>query len=515
MINKKIDFLSGDEALARGAWEAGVKVAASYPGTPATEILEYMARFKEVDGQWSVNEKVAFEVALGASIAGLRSLYASKHVGLNVAMDPLMTSAYTGINAGFVIVSADDPGLHSSQNEQDNRLLAKMAKVPLLEPSSPSEALAFAKLGFDISEKFDIPLMIRLTTRIAHSKEDVLTGKRKAVRPRPFKPDIAKYVMVPGNAYRRHLDLEKRLVKLKAYSEASPLNRIELGNKKIGFITSSASYLYAKEMYPDASFLKLGMTNPFPDKKALEFSSKVKELFVIEKLDPYIEEHLMMLGIKFKARHPSFRIGELRPEYLPYIIEGEEKIEDVSGIRKPVLCPGCPHQPVFQVLKRLGLVVTGDIGCYTLGALPPLEALHTCICMGSGITLFEGFKKALGRNVVGVIGDSTFIHTGIPGLINLSYNKTKGVILILDNSTTAMTGGQAHPGTGITLKGEPTRKLVLEDVCRVCGAENVDAIDPFKVKELEELIKRRLSEEKLSVIIARHPCRLLEKRSAK
>jgi indolepyruvate ferredoxin oxidoreductase alpha subunit len=504
-------FLSGDEALAQGAYEAGLRVACSYPGTPATEILEYLAKFSEIDSQWSVNEKVAFEVALAASVSGLRSLYSSKHVGINVAMDPLMTSAYIGVNAGFVVVSADDPGIHSSQNEQDNRLIAKIAKIPLIEPSAPSECLEFVKSAFEISEKFDTPVMIRLTTRIAHSKENVPVGERKEIPPKEFKIDISKYVMVPRNAYQRHIILEKKILKLKEYSEKTILNKIEINNKKIGFIASGVSYLYAKEMYPDASFLKLGFSFPFPDKKAKEFAKKVRQVFVIEELEPFLEEQLALAGIKFKTKHPSFRIGELRPEHIPQIVKGKEKVEEKYTARKPVMCPGCPHRPVFWVLKKLKAVVTGDIGCYTLGALPPLSALHSCLCMGSGITFFEGLRKGLGKNVVGVIGDSTFVHSGITGLINLAYNKTKGLVIILDNSTTAMTGNQPHPATGITIKGEQTKKLVLEQLCACCGADNVDVIDPHNVKELEALIRQRIEEDRLSVVIARFPCRLIYK----
>lgn len=509
---KNVMLLSGDEALARGAYEEGLKVAASYPGTPASEILEYLSKFEEIDAQWSINEKVAFEVALSSSIGGLRSLYASKHVGLNVAMDPLMTSAYTGVGAGFIIVTADDPGIHSSQNEQDNRLIAEVAKIPLLEPSSPSEAKEFVKTGFEISEGFDTPVMIRLTTRIAHTKENVRIGDRKEVVTKDFKIDIPKYVMVPKNAYKRRLEIEKRLARLKEYSENSPLNRIELNDKKTGFITSGVSYLYVKEMYPEASFLKIGFSFPFPEAKAIEFSRKVKEVFVIEELEPFLEKALRGLGIKFKAKHPSYRVGELRPEYMPDIVNGCEKKEETSTARKPVLCPGCPHRSVFWVLKKIKAVVTGDIGCYTLGALPPLGALHTCLCMGAGITFFEGMKKALRKNVAGVIGDSTFVHTGIPGLINLAYNNTKGLIIILDNSTTAMTGNQPHPATGVTIKGEATKKLILEDICSACGADNVDVINPHNVKELEECIKKRINENALSVIIARSGCRLNEKK---
>jgi len=504
-------FLSADEALAQAAYEEGLGFAASYPGTPATEVLEYLAKFPQVNAEWSVNEKVAYETALSASIAGVRSLYSSKHVGLNVAMDPLMTSAYTGVGAGFVVVCADDPGIHSSQNEQDNRLLARAAKIPLLEPSSPGEAYLFAKKAFQISEKFDTPVMIRLTTRVAHTKENVLTGPRKEAAPVPFKNDPSKYVMVPKNAFFRHIELEKRLLKLKAYSEKPALNKIELNDKKIGFVAGGAAYLYAKEMYPRASFLKIGMSFPFPSELAKEFSRKVKKIYVIEELEPYLEEQLALAGVKFKAKDPSYRVGELRPEDIPDIVAGKARKNLPAGGRKPVLCPGCPHRMVFSLLKKLRLTVTGDIGCYTLGAMPPLAALHTCLCMGSGVTFFEGFKKVLGKNVVGVIGDSTFVHSGITGLINLAYNKTKGLIIILDNSTTAMTGNQPHPGVGITAKGEPTKKLVLEDVCRVCGADNVDVVEGYRFKDLEELVKTRVNADALSVIIVRTPCRLIER----
>jgi indolepyruvate ferredoxin oxidoreductase, alpha subunit len=509
--SRKIMFLSGNEALAQAAFEEGLGFAASYPGTPATEILEYLSKFPEVDTQWSVNEKVAYEVALGASIAGARSLYASKHVGLNVAMDPLMTSAYVGVGGGFVVVSADDPGIHSSQNEQDNRLLARVAKIPLLEPSSPGEAYQFVKTAFAISEKFDTPVMIRLTTRIAHTKENVFIGPRKEFPLKEFKINIPKYVMVPKNAFQKHIELEARVLKLKAYSEKSALNKIEINDKKIGFITSGVSYLYCREIYPQASFLKLGMTFPFPSELARKFAKKVKKIIVVEELEPYLEEQLTLAGIKFKAKDPSFRVGELRPEDIPEIVKGKIRIHVPATSRKPVMCPGCPHRSVFSVLKKLRLTVTGDIGCYTLGALPPLGALHTCLCMGGGITMFEGLKKVLGQNVVGVIGDSTFVHSGITGLVNLAYNKTKGLVIILDNSTTAMTGNQPHPGVGITINGQPTKKLILEDLCRVCGADNVDVIGAYDIKALEELIKSRVNADVLSMIIVRTPCRLIDR----
>ncbi len=516
MPENNICFLSGNEALAQGAWEVGLKVAAAYPGTPSSEILEYLSKFDEVDSQWSVNEKVAYEVAYASSIAGARSLYASKHVGVNVAMDPLMTSSYIGVNAGFVIVTADDPGIHSSQNEQDNRIIAKFAKIPLLEPSSPKEVKIFIKEAFKISENFDTPLLFRLTTRISHSKENVEINQRKEVQIKKYSINIPKHVMVPKNAMIRHQELEKRLISLKDFSNKTDLNRIEISNTKIGIISNSVGYLYAKEMYPDASFLKLGMSYPFPDEKVLEFNSKVKEIYVIEELDPFLEEEVMLLGLKPKVKDKSFKIGELKPEYIPYIIDGKSKPESkMIPPRKPSLCKGCPHEHVFNIIKKFNPVITGDIGCYTLGALPPLNSLHTCLCMGASITFFEGFQKVLKENVVAVIGDSTFVHTGVAGLINASYNGAKGVIIILDNSTTAMTGNQPHPATGINIKGKETKKLILEDICKSCGADTVDVIDPVKEKDkLEYMIKKRLNEKKLSVIIARFPCIILSRKKA-
>ena len=506
-----IQFLSGDEALARGAYEAGLCFAASYPGTPATEILESLVQHPEVNAQWSVNEKVAYEVAWASAVAGVRSLYSSKHVGLNVAMDPLMTSAYTGINAGFVLVTADDPGLHSSQNEQDNRLMARFAKVPLLQPASPAEAKAFMPYAFDLSEKFDIPVMLRLTTRIAHTKENVALLPRQYVAPRGFTPDPAKYVMVPRNAFGRHISLEDRLRRLKEEAEVSPLNRIEMNDPALGIITDSVSYLYVKESFPNASVLKLGFTWPFPEKLIRAFSSGVKDLLVIEELEPFLEDEVARLGIKHRAKHPSWRIGELRPEDMMALAAGKERVIEPATTRKPVMCPGCPHRGVYSVLKKMKLTVAGDIGCYSLGALPPLSVMQTCLCMGSGITIFEGFRKALGKNVVSVIGDSTFVHSGITGLVNAVYNNTKGVFFILDNATTAMTGTQPHPGTGETAKGVPAKRLILEDVCKACGAGNVDVISAYDTAGIEALLKQRLEEDALTVIIARTPCKLIDR----
>lgn len=511
IIMKKIQLLSGDEALARGAYEAGLKAAASYPGTPATEILEFLTQFKEVDAQWSVNEKTAFEVALGASIAGVRSIYSSKHVGVNVAMDPLMTASYTGVGGGFIIVTADDPGCHSSQNEQDNRLIAKFAKMPLLEPSSPKEAYEMARSAFEISERFDTPVIIRLTTRVSHTKENIEISERIEVADKTFTPNAAKYVMVPANAYKKHIALETKLVDMQKYAEKSPLNEIEMNDSSIGIIADSVAYLYAKESFPDASFLKLGMTYPFPDKLIKEFAAKVKELYVIEELEPFIEERVLQLGIKVKTKDISYRIGELNPALVKEIVAGKQKVEKPSGARKPVLCPGCPHRSVFFALKKLKAIVAGDIGCYTLGALKPLEALHTTVCMGASVTMFESMSKILGHNkVVGVIGDSTFVHSGITGLIDAAYNKAKGLIIILDNSTTAMTGSQPNPATGFTAKGEATKRLSLENICSAAGADTVEVINAFD-KNLQNKIKELMDKDALSVLIVRYPCKMIDK----
>jgi len=505
-------LLSGNEALAQGAYEAGLSVACAYPGTPSTEILEVLAGFPEVDAQWSVNEKVAFEVALGAATAGARSLFACKHVGLNVAMDPLMTASYTGILAGFVIVVCDDPGMHSSQNEQDTRWVALYSKMPMLEPASPAEAKEFVKEAFAMSERFDTPVMLRMTPRISHTKENVTVGERNAPERPTFERNPAKYVMVPGYAYQRHILVEKRLEKLKALAERSRLNRIEKGDGKIGFVTSSVAYQYLKESYPEASYLKLGMSYPFCDDKIRQFAKSVKKLVVVEELDPFIEEHVKTLGIKVAAKDPSFRIGELTPELIPDVVAGKTKVEKRAVTRRPRFCPECPHWASFAALKKLDVHVAGDIGCYTLAALPPLTALHSCVCMGAGVTFHEGWRRALpGERVIGVLGDSTFVHSGIPGLINAAYNKVKGVIVILDNSITAMTGGQEHAATGRTIRNEPTKKLILEDLCRACGADNVDVVDPRNMEEFRGILEKRINEDALSVVISRHPCQLLRR----
>ena len=509
-------FLSGNEALARGAWEAGLSVACAYPGTPSTEIMEALATYKELDVQWSVNEKVAYEVVYGAAVGGVRSLFACKHVGLNVAMDPLMTSSYAGITAGFVIVVCDDPQMHSSQNEQDTRWVGIYAKLPVLEPASPAEAKDYVGEAFKISEKYDTPVIVRMTTRISHTKEDVKISKRVAVKPKPLVKDMRKYVMVPGNARLRHVYIEKRLEKLQTFAERTKLNKVEMNDTKLGFITSSVSYQYLKEAYPDASILKLGFLYPFCDDKIKAFCKDVKKVVVVEELDPFIENHIKELGIKkVKAKDSSFRCGELTPGVIKDAVEGKVKNVKPRPGRAPRLCAGCPHWATFSVLKKLDLFVAGDIGCYTLGALPPTSALHTCICMGAGVTFNEGLRRAHPNGkIVGVVGDSTFVHSGVTGLINAVYNKAKGIIFILDNSTTAMTGGQQHPATGWTIRNEPTKVLDLEQLCKACGADNVDVINPIgNVKKLEALVKKRMEEDALSVIISKDPCVLIKKKS--
>ncbi len=507
-------FLSGNEAVARGAYEAGLHTAAAYPGTPSTEILEALATYGEIDAQWSVNEKVAYEVALGASWGGARSLYASKHVGLNVAMDPLMTSAYTGVNGGFVVVVADDPGMHSSQNEQDTRWVGIYGKLPIFEPSSPQEAHDFVKDAFAFSEQFDTPVLVRLTTRVSHTKEDVLVSERVEAAKKEFAVDIAKYVMVPGNAMRRHAVLEDRMASMKKWAETAACNRIERGSSGLGFITGGVPYNYVKEQYPEASILKLGVMYPFCDDRIRDFAKSVDKLVVVEELDPFLEEHIKTLGIPFTAKDPSFRINELRPEFIPAVVKGEGKGNLAGATRKPQLCQGCPHGFVFDTLKEVGATVAGDIGCYTLGALPPRSSLHTCLCMGGGVTVHEGLRRGMQNGkIVGVVGDSTFVHSGVTGLINAVYNGVKGLIIILDNSTTAMTGGQNHPATGLTITNQPTARLVLEDLCKACGADYVDVVKPNARAELKALIEKRLEEDALSIIIARSPCILTLKKS--
>ncbi|MCK4353213.1 indolepyruvate ferredoxin oxidoreductase subunit alpha [candidate division WOR-3 bacterium] len=510
-------LLSGNEAIARGAWEAGCTVACAYPGTPSTEILENIAKYKEIYAEWSTNEKVAFDVASGASFAGARALVAMKHVGLNVAADTFFTMSYSGVTGGLVVISADDPGMWSSQNEQDNRWYALAAKVPMLEPSDSQEAKDFARIGFEISEKFDTPVLIRLTTRICHSKTLVKLGERREHRPTGYKKDSQKRLFLPVNARIRHTIIEKRLKELKKYSEKFPGNQIESVKSQTGIITSAIAYQYAKEIFPNASFLKLSMTYPTPEKLIKKFASQVNKLYVIEEGDPFLENEIKMLGIKVIGKEKIPVCGELNQFIVREAIKPSSHQATKHQIpkpppRPPVLCPGCSHRGVFYVINQLKLHVTGDIGCYTLGALPPLNAMDTCICMGASIGHAHGLEIALKDKikgkVVAVIGDSTFFHAGIPTLINVVYNKGISTIIVLDNQTTAMTGHQAHPGTGKTLKGEKARIVKIEEVAKGCGINHVYIVDPYDLKATKELIKREVKREEPSVIIARHPCAL-------
>ncbi|NLM21255.1 MAG: indolepyruvate ferredoxin oxidoreductase subunit alpha [Peptococcaceae bacterium] len=521
-------LLTGNEAIARGAWEAGVTVCTAYPGTPSTEITENAALYNEIYAEWSPNEKVALEVGLGAAIGGARALVAMKHVGVNVAADPLFTLSYTGINAGLVLVSADDPGMHSSQNEQDNRHFGKAAKIPILEPSDSQEAKEFTKIAFELSETFDTPVILRITTRVAHSQSLVELEPRQEIHLRKYEKNIQKYVMMPGFARPRHKVVEARLEKLKEYAESFPFNRMELRRPEIGIIASGVVYQYVRESLPDASTLKLALTYPLPRKLLEEFASKVETLYVIEELDPFIEEQLKAWGIKVHGKDTFPVVGEILPEIIKQKLGplfGEEnpktKVQDPCAsfpnvpVRPPVMCPGCPHRGVFYVLQKLKLTVTGDIGCYTLGAQAPLNAIDTTICMGASIGAAIGMEKARGkefaRQLVAVIGDSTFIHSGITGLIDAVYNKATTTVIILDNRTTAMTGHQDNPVNGRTIKGETTKEVDLPLLAKAAGVNRVVEVDPFDLAKLETTIKEELAAEEPSVIISKRQCALLAK----
>ncbi|MFB0535284.1 MAG: indolepyruvate ferredoxin oxidoreductase subunit alpha [Anaerolineae bacterium] len=519
-------LLSGNEAVARGAYESGVRVAAAYPGTPSTEILETLVQYDEVYSEWAPNEKVALDVAIGAAYAGSRSMAVMKHVGLNVAADAFFYASMTGLEAGLVIVSADDPFMHSSQNEQDNRRYAKFARVPCLEPSDGQEAKDLVGVALDISEEFDSPVMLRLTTRISHSDTLVELGERQVeehTEPPEYRIDRIKYVMVPGNARRRHPVIEERIEKLKEFAETFPSNKVEMGDASLGIVTDGVAYQYAREVFPEASFLKLGMTYPLPPKMIRDFASKVDRLIVIEELDPFIEEEIRLMGIAVEGKNIFPMIGEFSPQVVRQsAIEArllppsaavevrQPELEIPLPLRPPILCPGCPHRGVFLMTKKLKMVVSGDIGCYTLAFLPPLSALHTCGCMGASIGQAHGVSKAgIAQKHVAVIGDSTFFHTGLPALLNVAYNKSDTVTIILDNRTTAMTGHQQHPGTGITLKGEPTKAVQFEDVARAFGIERVHTVDPYDLKEVEGALRDCLEAEGPAVIVSRRECALL------
>jgi indolepyruvate ferredoxin oxidoreductase alpha subunit len=510
-------LLSGNEAIARGAWEAGCRVATAYPGTPSTEILENLAGYDGVDVQWSPNEKVALEVGMGSAFCGARVLVAMKHVGLNVAADPLMTLSYTGTKGGIVIVSADDPGMHSSQNEQDNRNFARMAKIPMLEPSDSEEARRYIRLGFELSEAWDTPVLVRVTTRICHSKGVVKLEERKEPAGEfLFERDPQKWVMVPGHARTRHTVVEERLRKLREVSEAHPENRVEGSGDGPAVVTSGVAYEYVRECLPEAPVLKLGMSYPLPRKMIEEFARKHGEITVVEELDPFLEDQIRSYGIPVKERPADWLEGELTPDRVAAYFGVERASGEETGpvkVRPPVLCPGCPHRAVFVVLKKLKLVATGDIGCYTLGALPPLRNVDTCVCMGAGVCHAHGFSKVLPpeerSKVVAVIGDSTFLHSGITGLLDIVYNQGQCTILILDNGTTAMTGRQEHPGTGKTLRGDPTFQVNFEELCRSLGVRDVRVVDPLDQEETRRSIQEAVENPEPSVVICRAACNLI------
>ena len=511
-------LMIGNSAVARGAYEAGVKVVSSYPGTPSTEITESMVEYDGVFVEWAPNEKVACEVAIGSSIAGGRAMTCMKHVGLNVMADPVFTVSYIGANAGLVLCVADDPGMHSSQNEQDSRHYAKASKIPMLEPSNSQECKDFTKLAFSLSEQFDVPFFVRLSTRVSHSQSLVELNDAEQVELKEYKKDIRKNVMMPANAILRHVEVEKRQLALQEYAETSPLNKIENNGKKVGVITSGISYAYAKEALEDnVNYLKLGMVYPLPKKLIEEFSSICEEIFVVEELDPFIEEHVKSLGIKCKGKDEFTLLGEYSQNLIKQVILGESTncFESQSlPARPPVMCAGCPHRGTFYVLSKLKVAVSGDIGCYTLGAVAPLSSVDTTICMGASVSSAHGMAKARGeefsKKLVAVIGDSTFIHSGITGLIDIVYNKGNNTIIILDNSITGMTGHQDNPTTGYTIRKEPTKQVDLVALCKAVGVERVRVEDPFDIVNFEKAVKEELSANEPSVIIARRPCVLLK-----
>lgn len=517
--NKKVIML-GNEAIARGAYEAGVKVSAAYPGTPSTEISENLVKYKDsLYCEWSPNEKVATEVAIGASVAGVRAMSCMKHVGFNVAADPAYTVSYMGVNGGLVIVVADDPGLYSSQNEQDTRMVARAAQLPVLEPSDSSEAKEFMKMAFDLSEKYDRPFVFRTTTRLAHSQGLVELCDPVEAPDKPYVKDIRKTVMMPGNAKLRHVEIEKRNLELAEVANTLPINQVEMNDTKIGVITSGIPYQYVREAMPDASVLKLGMVNPLPRKLIEDFASKVEKLYIVEELDPVIEEQVKSWGIKATGKEIFTVQGEYSANMIREAILGEKldlKQPAQAPGRPPILCPGCPHRSVYYVLNKLKMHAAGDIGCYTLGAVAPLSVVDTTICMGASISSLHGMEKAKGKeyikNWVAVIGDSTFLHTGVNSLMNMMYNKATGTVMILDNSTTGMTGHQDHAATGKTLQGDPTYAIDIPALCRAIGVKNVIEVNAFDIEKLEQVVKEEVAKDEVSVIITKTPCVLLSKK---
>ena len=514
-------LMLGNAAVARGAYEAGVSVVSSYPGTPSTEITENIVKYQDIYAEWAPNEKVAAEVAIGASIAGARSMSCMKHVGLNVMADPVFTVSYTGVNGGLVFCVADDPGMHSSQNEQDSRHYAEASKIMMLEPADSGECKEFTKTAFELSERFDTPVFIRLSTRVSHSQSLVEECEPTEYQLKPYKKNIDKYVMMPAKAIKRHIDVEARIAELKKFAETSELNKIEDNGSKIGVITAGIAYMYAKEALGDkVNYLKLGMVYPMPEKLIRDFAEKCDVVYVVEELDPIIEKHCRAIGLDVIGKEKFTLLGEYTPAMIKSVILNEDAAE-YSGIdedipvRPPVMCAGCPHRGTFYVLKKLGLVVSGDIGCYTLGAVAPLESVDTTICMGASVSAALGMAKARGKEfnkkLVSVIGDSTFIHSGITGLIDIVYNKGANTVIILDNSITGMTGHQDNPTTGYTIRGEETVQVNLVTLCKAIGVKSVVVADPFDVKNFEKVVKKETERDEPSVIIAQRPCALLKK----
>ena len=516
MSEKRI--LLGNEAIARGAYEAGVKVSAAYPGTPSTEVSESLVQYDEIYAEWAPNEKVATEVAIGASIAGVRSMCVMKHVGMNVAADPLYTAAYTGVRGGLVLVVADDPGMYSSQNEQDSRMVARAAMVPIVEPSDSAEAKEFMKYAYDLSEKYDTPVILRSTTRLSHSQGLVELEERAEPFDIPYERDMAKYVMMPGNAIKRHVVVEARMKQMAEDANSLPINRVEYNDLSVGFITNGIAYQYVKEAMPQASVLKLGLLNPLPRKLIEEFAARVDKLYIFEELEPVVEEQVKSWGIKKAVGKEIFTVqGEYSANLIRERVLGQVSQVDKAAkvpARPPILCPGCPHRSVYAVLNKLKIHAAGDIGCYTLGAVAPLSVIDTTICMGASISTLHGMEKAKGREYikswVAVIGDSTFMHTGINSLMNMVYNQATGTVIILDNSTTGMTGHQDHAATGKTLKGQVVPAINIYGLCRSLGIEHVCEVDAFDQAELERVIKEEVARDAVSVIITKAPCALLK-----
>jgi len=513
----EVKIMLGNEAIARGAYEAGVKVSAAYPGTPSTEISENIVKYPEIYAEWSPNEKVAMEVAIGASISGVRALASMKHVGVNVASDPLYTISYAGVNGGLVLVAADDPGLYSSQNEQDTRCVARAAIIPVLEPSDSAEAKEFTKLAFELSEEYDTPVILRTTTRLSHSQGPVALCDRAVLEDKVYERNAAKYVMMPGNAKNRHLYVEERMKKLAEDACDFAINKAEYNDTSIGFITSGIPYQYVKEACPNASVLKLGMVHPLPKKLIMEFASKVDKLYIFEELEPVIEEQVRSWGIEAIGKEIFTIQGEYSANMLRRALFNEEPQKEGAAqvpARPPILCPGCPHRSVFSVLNKLKIHAAGDIGCYTLGAVAPLNVIDTTVCMGASISTLHGMEKAKGKdyikNWVAVIGDSTFMHTGINSLMNMVYNQGTGTVMILDNSTTGMTGHQDHAATGKTLMGETVPAINLFELCKALGIKHVTEVNAFDTQRLEQIVKEETAREEVSVIITKSPCVLLK-----